>query len=78
MVVALHLHQRRQVELFGEDVGLRARVRDEAGRVQLLGRGHRVLGGQAELAGAKLLQFLYEIQHALHKSFSDGFRVIGC
>ena len=58
MIVSLHLYERRQVEFLGEDVGLRARVGDESGRVELLRRSHRVAGGQAEFAGTKFLKFL--------------------
>ena len=52
------LYERVQVELLGEDVGLRPGVGDVALRVQLLGGLHRVLGRDAQLAGPELLELL--------------------
>lgn len=52
----LHLHQRSKVNVRRELVRLRARVADEALRVQLLGDGHDGLGGEFQLARARLLQ----------------------
>lgn len=51
-------HQRHQVHLLGEYVGLGTRVADEALGVELLGDLHHLLGGETKLAGALLLHFL--------------------
>ena len=44
LVIGLHLHQWPEVELLGEDVGLRAGVGDETGGAELLSSSHCVFG----------------------------------
>ena len=55
---ALRLDQRREIEARAETRRLRARVRDEAALVQLLGHLHRALRRQAQLSHREPLESL--------------------